>query len=215
MEIYVDDNKIDYQPTFPLTWGNLSRELQQNADYIKKNHVIVRIVADGEESLRVITEQSESEKMVPENIKTLQIFTKDSLSITREGFSRVLAIIEGIKSEISGAAVLYREGNVKDASSKIVNVMEAFKPMINFIQSVGMSFLLNFDEIYLQPGLSIREKMDSFVKTFEVLVAAQVKRDYVEIANYLDHQLSRDMLEWTKVVNQLLKEVEATFSSTS
>ncbi len=215
MEIYVNDNKIDYQPTFPLTWGNLSGELQQNADYIKKNHVIVRVVADGEESLQVITEPSESEKMVPENIKTLQLFTKDSLSITREGFARVLAIIEGIKSEISGAAALYREGNIKEASSKIVTVMEAFKPMINFIQSVGMSFLLNFDEIYLQPGLSIREKMDSFVKTFEDLVAAQVKRDYPEIANYLDHQLNKDMLEWTRVVNLLLKEVETTFSSDS
>lgn len=206
MEIYVNDHKIDYQPMFPLTWGNLFQGLLQNENYIKKDHGIVRIIADDEESLQVMVEQTD--KMIPEDIKVLQLFTKDSISITRDGFEKVSGLIESIKTEIATAADLYRQGNVKEASSKIVTIMEAIKPMVNFIQSVGMSFSLNFDEILFNQDTSLSKKIESFLNTFQYLVAAQMKRDYVEIADYLEYQLIDDMTDWSKVVDILLKEVE-------
>jgi hypothetical protein len=206
MEIYVNDHKVDYQPMFPLTWGNLFQELLKNENYIKKDHGIVRIITDDEESLQLMVEQTD--KMVPEDIKVLQLFTKDSISITRDGFEKVSGLIESIKTEIAAAADLYRQGNVKEASSKIVTIMEAIKPMVNFIQSVGMGFSLNFDEILFNQDTSLREKIESFLNTFQYLVAAQMKRDYVEIADYLEYQLIDDMTDWSKVVDILLKEVE-------
>ena len=206
MEIYVNDCKIDYLPMFPLSWGNLFQKLLQDKNYIKKDHGIVRVIADDEESLQVMTEQVD--KMVPEDIKVLQLFTKDSISITREGFEKVSGLIESIKTEIAAAADLYREGNIKDASSKIVTIMEAIKPMVNFIQSVGMSFSLNFDEILFDQDTSLREKIESFLNTLQDLVAAQMKKDYVEIADYLEYQLIEDMTDWSKVVDILLKEIE-------
>ena len=207
MDVYVNDNKIAYTPLFPLTWGNLFQKLLQNDQFIPNNHGIVRIIVDGEESLHVMMEQTD--KMVPDTIRDLRIFTKDSLSITRDGFDKVLSLIDSIKAEITSAADLYREGKVKDASSKIVRVMEAFKPMVNFIQSVGISFSLNFDEILFNENTSLREKIESFLTTFEDLVTAQQKRDYVEIADYLEYQLAEDMNDWAKVISLLLKEVES------
>lgn len=206
MEIYVNDSKIDYQPMFPLTWRDLFQKLLQNDNYINKEHGIVRIIADDEESLQVMTEQAD--KMVPEDIKVLRLFTKDSISITRDGFEKVSGLIESIKIEIAAAADLYREGNVKEASGKIVNIMEAIKPIVNFIQSVGMSFSLDFDKISFDRNISLREKIESFLDTFQDLVAAQMKRDYVEIADYLEYQLIEDMTDWSTVVDILLKEVE-------
>ncbi|MGD2092183.1 MAG: hypothetical protein PVH61_38795 [Candidatus Aminicenantes bacterium] len=206
MDIYVNDDKIDYQPMFPLTWRNLFQQLLQNENYIKKDHGIVQIIADDNESLQVMTE--EVDKMVPEDIKVLQLFTKDSISITREGFEKVSGLIESIKAEIAAAAELYREENIKGASSKIVNIMEAIKPMVNFIQSVGMSFSLNFDEILFNPDTSLSKKIESFLDTFQDLVAAQMKKDYVEIADYLEYQLIEDMTDWSQVIDILLKEVE-------
>jgi hypothetical protein len=211
MDIYVNDHKIDYQPMFPLTWGNLFQKLLQNENYIRKDHGIVRVIVDDEDSMKVMME--ETEKMVPEDIKILKLFTKDSISITRDGFKKVSDLIESIKTEINMAADLYREGNVKEASSKIVNIMEAIKPMVNFIQSVGMSFSLNFDEITFSPGTNLREKIEGFLNTFQDLVAAQMKRDYVEIADYLEYQLLEDMTDWRKLVDLLLKEVEASIST--
>ena len=206
MEIYVNDHKIDYKPMFPLTWGNLFQKLLQNENYIQKDHGIVQIIADDVESLQVLVQQKDN--MVPENIKVLQLFTNNSISIARDGFEKVSGLIESIKSEIAAAANLYREGNIKEASSKIADIMEAIKPMVNFIQSVGMSFSLNFDEILFDRGISLREKIESFLNTFENLVAAQVKRDYVQIANHLEYQLIDDMTDWSKVVDILHKEVE-------
>ena len=206
MKIYVNDCKIDYQPVFPLSWGNLFQKLLQDESYIRKDHGIVRVIADDEESLQVMVEQRD--EMVSEDIKVLQLFTKDSISITRDGFEKVSGLIESIKIEIAAAADLYREEKVKEASSKIVNIMEAIKPMVNFIQSVGMSFSLNFDEILFNRDTSLSEKIESFLNTFQDLVAAQMKRDYVEIANYLEYHLIDDMTDWGKVVDILLKEVE-------
>jgi hypothetical protein len=205
MEIYVNDYKIDYQPMFPLTWGNLFQKLLQNENHIKKDHGIVRIIADDEESLQLMVEQRD--EMVPEDIKVLRLFTKDSVSITREGFEKVSGLIESIKTEITAAADLYRKGDIKEASSKIVNIMEAIKPMVNFIQSVGMSFSMDFDEILFDQDTSLRERIESFLNTFEGLVAAQMKRDYVEIADYLEYRLYDDMTDWSKMVDILLKKI--------
>ena len=205
MEIYVNDHKIDYQPMFPLTWGNLFQKLLQNGNYIEKDHGIVQVIADDEESLQVMMEQRD--ELVSEDIKVLRLFTKDSVSITRDGFEKVSGLIENIKAEIAAAADLYREGDIKDASSKIVIVMEAIKTMINFIQSVGMNFALNFDEVLFDKDTSLREKIESFLTTFEGLVAAQMKKDYLEIADYLEYRLYNDMTDWSKLVDILLKEL--------
>jgi dimeric dUTPase (all-alpha-NTP-PPase superfamily) len=207
MEIYINDNKIDYQPFFPLTWGNFFQKLLQEDGYIAGNHGIVRIQLDGVDSLHVMTEQTD--QMVPENIAEVKISTKDSISITKDGLAKIVKLIDSIKSEISNAADSYREGNIKEASIKIARIMEAFKPMVNFINSVGMSFSMDFDHIMFNSTTSVRQKIETFLETFNELVEAQEKKDYVEVADYLEYQLLEDMSDWNIIVNLLDKEVEA------
>jgi hypothetical protein len=196
---------------FPLTWGNLLQKLLQDGNYIPKNHGIVQIKLDGVESIAVMTE--EADKMVPENINLVEIITKDSVSITKEGLGKVNTLIDSMKEEVTAAADLYREGNLREASSKIARVMEAFKPLVNFIQSVGISFTMNFDQIMFNQTTSLREKIESFLQTLSDLVGAQQKKDYVEVADYLEYQLVEDLSDWTTVADILLKEVEASEKS--
>jgi hypothetical protein len=212
MDINVNDNKIGYQPMFPLTWGNFFQKMLENNDYIPKDHGIVRIILDGVDSLEVMIEQSD--QMVPDSINKVEIFTQDSLSITRNGFEKVINLIESIRAEVTLAADLFREGKIKEASGKIINIMEAIKPMINFVNSVGMSFSLNFDEILFNPATdtSLRVKIESFITTLQELVTAQEKKDYVEMADYLEYQLYEDLGDWNKVVNLLLTEIEASIA---
>lgn len=210
MEIYINGIKIDYQPVFPLTWGNFFQRLLENEDYIPKDHGIVAVSVDGADSLNVMTEQSD--RMVPENIKTITIATKNSLAITRDGFAKVSALLESIKREIIDAADLYRQGKPNEASTKIVKIMEAIKPIVNFINSVGMSFSLDFDALPYDSNTTLREKVGQFLETLDQLVAAQEKQDYVEIADYLEYRLVDDMNGWNTIVNLLLQEVEARHS---
>lgn len=209
MDIFVNQQPIDYKPIFPLTWGNLFQKLLQNDNYIPKDHGIVRVLLDGADSIQVMVE--ESEKMVPETIEKMELMTKDSISITRDGFGRAATLVESIKKEITAAADLYREGKIKEAAGKIVNIMEAIKPMVNFVNSVGMNFSLNFDEIYYNAttGTTLREKIETFLNTLQELVMAQEKKDYVEMADYLEYQLVEDMADWSTIFEVLLKEVEA------
>lgn len=213
MDIFINGQKIDYKPLFPLTWRNFFQKLLQDGNYIAKDHGIVGITLDNAESLHVMTEQSD--RMMPETIAKVEIFTKDSLSITRDGLNKVVVLLGSIKEEIGKAADLYREGNISDASHKVVRIMEAIKPMVNFVNSVGMSFSMNFDEILFDPNMTLRQKVEYFLKSFEELVAAQQKKDYVEIADYLEYQLIEDMDDWEKIVNLLLREAEASRSQSA
>lgn len=192
---------------FPLTWGNFFQKLLQDERYIKKDHGIVGLLIDGVDSIDIMV--NDSEKMVPESINTIKIDTKNSVDITRDGCEKITTLIESIKDEIAKTADLYREGKIQEASSKIVKIMEAIKPMVNFVQSVGISFSMNFDEIFFNQTTSLRAKIEAFLVTFSELVAAQQKKDYVEFADYLEFQLLEDMNDWTKIINILLREVEA------
>jgi dimeric dUTPase (all-alpha-NTP-PPase superfamily) len=207
MEIKVNDNKIDYTPVFPLTWGNFLQKLLQEGNHIPKDHGIIGIKLDGVDSLQVMTE--ETDKRVPEDINLVEIFTRDSVTITKEGLAKVVTLIESMKEEVAGAADSYRAGNLKDASSKIARVMEAFKPLVNFIQSVGISFLMNFDQIMFDQTTNLQEKIEAFSHTLTDLVRAQQKKDYGEVADYLEHRLIDDLSDWKTVADILRREVEA------
>ena len=65
----------------------------------------------------------------------MEITTKDSYSITQDGFSKAYTLIESIREEVNKTADLYRSGEMKDASNRIIKVMEAIRPIINFINS--------------------------------------------------------------------------------
>ena len=151
--------------------------------------------------------------MVPQDINRVEIGTKNSVTITREGLQKVTTLIFSMKEEVASAADLYRDGNLKEASSKIARVMEAFKPMVNFIQSVGISFTMNFDQIMFNQTTSLQEKIESFLQTLSELVGAQQKKDYLEVADYLEYQLVEDLSDWTRIADILLKEVEASEKS--
>lgn len=206
MDTYVNGNKIDYTPVFPLTWGNFLQKLLQDGNYIPKDHGIVRLKLDDVDSINVMTE--ETGKMVPQDIKRVEITTNNSVTITKEGLQKVTTLISSMQEEVAAAAGLYREGNLKEASSKIARVMEAFKPMVNFIQSVGISFTMDFDRLMFNQTTSLREKMESFMETLSGLVEAQQKKNYAEVADYLEHKLVEDLSGWTIIADILLKEVE-------
>ncbi|MDQ1354201.1 MAG: hypothetical protein QG657_4510 [Acidobacteriota bacterium] len=210
MEIYINGSKIAFQPLFPLTWGNFFQKLLENQNYIPQDHGIVAVSVDEVDSLTLMTEQSDH--MLPENINVIRVATKDSLTITRDGFSKVSALLENIKREILNAADFYRQGKTNDGSAKIVKIMEAIKPIVNFINSVGMSFSLDFDALPYDSNTTLREKVGQFLETLDQLVAAQEKQDYVEIADYLEYRLKEDMNGWNTIVNLLLREIEARFA---
>ena len=205
MKIYVNNDKIPYDPKQPISWGEFIQVLLEK--HVKKNHGITKITLDGQNRSEVLTQQMSNN--LPDNIQILEITTKDSYSITQDGFSKAYTLIESIREEVNKTADLYRSGEIKDASNRIIKVMEAIRPIINFINSVGMNFSLNFDNINFDQTTTLREKIETFHLSLQELIAAQQKKDYVEIADFLEYQLSDDLQEWHKVLQILLKAVES------
>jgi len=203
MNICVNGSKTNYQPPFPLTWGKFFSELHN--DYIVRNHGIVKVLLDGKESLSSIKKYPDVE--VPRNIKKVEIFTKDTFSITKEGFSKVFTLTDSIRCEIPLMVDYYRTGQIKIASVKIKKVLETIKPMIDFVNSVGINFSLNFDEVCKGQDITLRKKISLFLKSFSNLVILQKKENNLEIADYLEGQFSEDISKWNKIIKQLLREI--------
>lgn len=203
MDIFINEFRNHYQPRFPLTWGEFFSELHEN--YIGHNHGIIRVLLDNKDSLIAIKKNPHYK--VPENIKKIQVFTKDTLSITKEGFIKVLALTDSIRCEVPTTVHLYRTNQTKIASEKIKKILKTIKPMIDFVNSVGINFSLNFDEIFNEKGISLKEEIESFIKSFAKLIKVQEKNDCLEIADYLEDQFLKDISSWSKITKRLLKEV--------
>jgi len=216
MEIYVNDKVIDYKALFPLSWGKLFESLLKGTiQHIPRDEGIIRIKVDGEEALHLMTD--DAEKLVPQTTARVEIFTKNALEIIRESFGRIISLLDKIKEKTVNAADLYREGNIKDASENFVYVIETIKPVVGMVESVGQSFKLDFREILFNPatGQSLEEKIKTFLTTLQEVVMAQEKKDYVEMADYLEYQLAEEMDDWNKIINLLLTEVEAMFAKSN
>lgn len=206
MDIYINDKKIDFTPGLPLSWRDFFKTLMRG-NYIKGSHSIVKMTVDNIDSLEVIM-PGKSDEMVPGDIKVVCIFTRESAAVARDGLTKVIPLIENMKTEIAAAAGLFKEGSIKEASGKIAAVMEAFSPMVQFVNSVGISFSMDFDTIMFDDKVSLREKMESFLQTFSEIVSVQREKDYSRMADYLQNQLLQDMTAWERVVDIILKKVE-------
>lgn len=207
MNVFLNGLRIDYQPVFPITWRRFIGDLHEA--HIEGNHGIVRILLDEKESLSII--KKNPNQKVPENIKKVEIFTKDTFSITKEGFIKVFTLTDSIRCEIPRASHYYRSGQGKMASDIIKKILETVKPMIDFLNSVGMNFLLNFDEILTEEGISLREEIESFLKSFSKLVTLHEKKDTLKIADYLEDQFLKDISTWNRVVKKFLREISGGF----
>lgn len=173
--------------------------------YIEKNHGIIKILLDRNESLILI--QKKPHQRIPENIKKVEILTKDTFSIAKEGFINVFMVIDTIRCEIPFTANYYRKGQIKVASNIIKKILETVKPMIDFVNSVGINFSLNFEEIFIERDITLREEIESFLKSLSKLVNVQREKDNIKIADYLENQFIEDISRWGKIVKKLLREV--------
>ena len=166
MNVVLNGKNVNYRAVFPTTWGRFFSDLYEV--YTDKNHGIVKILLDGEKSLSMI--KKNPDQQVPRNIKKIEIFTKDTFSITKEGFIKVFTLTDSIRCEIPATSHFYRTGQREEASGAIKKILGTIKPMMDFVNSVGINFQLNFDEILTEKGLSLREQLESFLKSFSTLV---------------------------------------------
>lgn len=204
MEIKLNETTIDYKPEFPITWEDFLSYLLRN--YINKKHGITRIVVDNLDSIEVMTENPK--KLLSKDIKLIEIHSNDSLTITKVGFEKILQIIVKLKPESILTADLYREGKIKEASGNIIKIINTITPVIYFVTSVEKNFDFNFDKLSFSKDVSIKNKMDYFVKSFGELVAAQEKGDFIELADYLEYQFTDDLNDWEQIIAILTKEIE-------
>jgi len=199
MELFLNGEKINYPVQNDTTWEQMTEELLKSK--IKPNHGIVKITVDGREDFACMFERKS--EIIPDTIKVVEFYTKDLAAITSDGFLKAKVLISDMKAEILKTAEFFRQGEVQDASKRLISVFEAFSPLISFINTVGQSFVLDFTKIAFDDNYSIRGKIESFLKTFEDLVKSQEKKDYIELADFLEYQLLDDMSGWEKIVATL------------
>ncbi len=199
MEVFINGSKSDYQPTAESTWEQMTAELLK--DRINPNHGIVKMMVDGQENFDFMFERKT--EVIADSVKVVEFYTKDLASITTDGFLKAGVLIRDMHGEIEKTAALFRQGEVQEGSKRLIGVFEAFKPLITFINTVGQSFGLDFGQIEYDKGHTVRSKIQSFLKTFEELVGSQEKKDFIELADFLEYQLLEDLDGWNQLISTL------------
>ncbi len=205
MKIFINNQEVQTELLFPLSWAKLVQELLKTA--IPANHGIVRVVIDGQENFKVISE--EADKPVPETISTLEIFTKDFKTITSDGFLKAFGLLNQLKNEILKSADLFRNGELENAAYKLTAIMDAFKPLIQFIDAIAQSYQLNYEKIPFDQETSIAAKIENFSETLKVIIDAQEKQDYIELADTLEYQFAGQMELWQQILQKILDQINS------
>jgi hypothetical protein len=207
MKIILNQQPIELDLKWPLTWGQFFQQLMQGCRHFPKDHGIVRLLVDGEDSLFLISDGTA--KHVPEEVKEVEIFTADSVSIIKLGFERASALVAGIKDETDLAVSLYREDKKEEASAKVVGIMEAFKSIVSFIHGVAANYQINFETVVFNGDQSLMAKLQDIGNTLSQLGWLQREKDWVAVANMLENRFSRDLADWQTLITILFREVES------
>jgi hypothetical protein len=204
MDIFIDGTRRSIVPPLPLTWKSLIDLLLEKE--ITPSHGIVRVVVDGREDNSVMV--ARKPQPIAADTRVIEFYTKDIHAISRDGIIKGYQLIEFVRQEALKSADLYRRGQIEEASSRLVQVMEALMPLINFIKSVGGNYNIRFNEILLEGGQSAQHKIDAISVSLQGLVAAQEKKDFVEVADFLEYQLTDDLSGWGLILDKLALEIE-------
>ena len=206
MNIFLNGEKIELNLQWPLNWGTFFQQLIQGCRFFPKDHGIVKLEVDGTDSLFLISDGAKLP--VAEDIKKIDIFTADSISIVQLGFERAGALIDGIKKETTDTISLYREGKKKEASAKVAKIMEALKSIVTFIQGVGFNYQIDFQKTMFDKTQTLRDRLELMSKTFNQMSEHQKKKDFSAVADLLEGQFSRDLTDWLALINIMLKKIE-------
>jgi hypothetical protein len=204
MDIFIDGTRRSIVPSLPLTWKSLIDLLLEKE--ITPSHGIVRVVIDGHEDNSVMV--ARKAETVSAATHVIEIYTKDIHAISRDGIIKGYQLIEFVRQEALKSADLYRRGLVEEASRHLVQVMEALMPLINFVKSVGGNYNIRFHDIVLEGGQSAQHKLDAITTSLQGLVTAQEKKDFVDVADFLEYQLADDLSGWGLILDKLAMEIE-------
>ncbi|MCI0470964.1 MAG: hypothetical protein L0Y73_04840 [Candidatus Aminicenantes bacterium] len=204
MDIFINNSRIAYQPLLRATWGSFLKDLQE--EYIEKNHGIVRILLDRDES-SVLT-QDRLDAPIHPGINVIEIFTRNIVAITSDGFIKILELTDSVRCEIPLFAEYYRKGQIKKAADILKDMLGIIKSMIDFVNSVGINFSLNFDEILIEPGTPLKAEIESFKQAVSSLVNMQQKENNPGIADFLEQRFIENLYDWNRIIKKLLNEVK-------
>jgi len=206
MKIFVNNQEVKPEIFFPLSWAKLIQELLKTV--IPRDHGIIRLVVDGNENFQFLSDQSN--QPVAESIKTIEIFTRDFKAITNDGFLKAFGLLNQLKMEILKSAELFRQSQLENGAYKLTAIMDAFKPLIQFIDAIAQSYQLNYDKISFDQEKSVAAKIEEFSQTLKSIIESQEKQDYIELADTLEYQFAPQMDQWQSILQRILDHLSVT-----
>jgi len=204
MDVYVNNQKVDFQPPAALSWQEFFELLLKTE--VARDHGIVRVIVDGKDGVERMIQQSR--QPIPDTVRVIEIHTKDLGTISHDGLLKAESLIESLKGEVVKAAGLFRESQIEEGGKKLIAVMEAIKPLIQFVHSLGTSFSMDFDGIPLTSTQTLRQRVEGFIGSMKEMIDAQERKDFVALADFLEYQMPEDLEGWHQILAVLQREVE-------
>jgi hypothetical protein len=167
---------------------------------------ITEIKIDGREDPDILT--SDQDRPLPQNIRVIELVTKDAMAITREGFEKIKALLHQINQEINDLEESEDNDLSEKATGKCREILEGSRPIINFINSVGMNFNLDFDSIKFNRQISIKGKINRYLKQLQKALSIQQPASSCDLIALLQGPIKKELSDWDRICDILLETIK-------
>jgi len=205
MQITINNKTIDFKSPLPDTWGTLLALLLK--EHVPSDHGITEILLNGKENREILT--TDQDLTIPRDTQNIQITTKDAVSITEEGFEKIASLLEHLGREIQTVEGTGSGPSQLPVTRKIMSILEAIRPIANFINSVGMNFSLDYSRIPFNKKHSIRDKIDRFITLLDDFTGLSREKDMATMIRFVKGPLKKEMADWEKLCRIIMEHITA------
>lgn len=204
MKIYEDGQEIDVEFQAEDTLEKIISMLDQKAD--TENKIVSSITVDD------VVMSGENELMLnaklAKDIEKLEIAVEKEKVLVLRALGEAAAYLPQLAQGLDDISLLFQAGNRNDAFDKFTQCLNGWIQIIQLFRSLEKIRKLNYDEIKISDGSSVKENNGKLLGLLEETKQAMENDDIVALSDLIEYELSPIAQKQVEVVNGIIAAVE-------
>lgn len=203
MEIWANNEKVPFRLTKEETLGDLIGSLLILSN--QANKVVLEIVVDGLPF--PLEDRAKFEDRPIREVHKVELRVENKLPIALFALEEAKRLLPEFRTNLGEVSELLMSGQKYKAMSLFSNSLVLWRKIINFIRTVGVSYHLDFNEIFFD-GKRIDDKNFELLKTLQEIKAAMERGDIVSLSDLIEYELIGKVEEQSQIIDQLVGAVK-------
>lgn len=183
--------------TIEASGRTIGELLQQAIEHVEAGHVLSRVVIDGREEKEF---QSEAFlKSSAEGVKRVEIESEAIKDLIMRGLAQVREFLHEVHKAIPAVGIGFRQADPGAAKETLVSIGEGLRSLIPLLQGISTLRPQLYASFTFQ-GAGIQTHLLQFSEVLRAVTEAQIKSDWVRLADVLEYELAPEMERWQDIL---------------